>query len=120
MNSWILPMSYRNWVADFKLAPDCMVRIITMDGRTFTVKIRKVGSSYFFHDGWSNMIDSLILPKNSLLLFQYEGSLILRLIYFYQDLSFAQGDFLYCQSSRFSEHIDHLVIILFVIFKFLL
>ncbi|MFS7927592.1 putative transcription factor B3-Domain family [Helianthus anomalus] len=64
-----------------------------MDGRIFTVKIRKVGSSYFFHDGWSNMIQSLILPKNSLLLFQYESSLTFRFIYFYQDLALAQADF---------------------------
>ncbi|MFS8020833.1 putative DNA-binding pseudobarrel domain superfamily [Helianthus anomalus] len=55
MNSWILPKTYHNWVADYMLAHDGMVRIITMDGRVFTVKIRKTGFSYFFHDGWSNM-----------------------------------------------------------------
>ncbi|MFS7966169.1 putative DNA-binding pseudobarrel domain superfamily [Helianthus anomalus] len=65
MNSRILQRSYHNWVADFKLAPDGMVQIITINGRIFTVKIRKAGSSYFFHDGWSNMIQSLLLPKNS-------------------------------------------------------
>ncbi|MFS8008984.1 hypothetical protein Hanom_Chr14g01279291 [Helianthus anomalus] len=53
------------------------------------------------------MIQSLILPKNSLLLFQYEGSLTFRLIYFYQDLTLAQCDFLYCQTSKYSEHEDH-------------
>ncbi|MFS7960829.1 putative DNA-binding pseudobarrel domain superfamily [Helianthus anomalus] len=82
MNSWILPRNYHNWVADYKLVPDGMVRIITMDGKVFTIKIGRAGSLYFFHDGWFNMIQSLTLPKDSLLLFQSEGSLTFRLIYF--------------------------------------
>ncbi|MFS7944104.1 putative transcription factor B3-Domain family [Helianthus anomalus] len=56
------------------------------------------------------MIQSLLLPKNSLLMFQYEGSLTFRLIYLYQDFALAQGDFLHCQTSQFSEHKDHLLI----------
>ncbi|MFS7944430.1 putative DNA-binding pseudobarrel domain superfamily [Helianthus anomalus] len=84
-----------------------MVQIITLDERIFNVKIRKAGSSYFFHDGWFNMIQLLLLPNNSLLMFQYEGSLTFRLIYFYKDFALAQGDFLHCQTSQFSEHKDH-------------
>ncbi|MFS7900837.1 putative transcription factor B3-Domain family [Helianthus anomalus] len=91
-----------------------MVRIITIDGRVFIVKIRKAGSSFFFHDGWFNMIESLILPKDSLLLFSYKGSLTFRLIYIFQDLALAQGDFLYCQTSQLPEYKDYLVIILSV------
>ncbi|MFS7912066.1 putative transcription factor B3-Domain family [Helianthus anomalus] len=55
------------------------------------------------------MIQSLLLPNKSLLLFQYEGSLTFRLIYLYQDLTLAQDDFLYYQTSQFSEHKDHLL-----------
>ncbi|MFS7977091.1 putative DNA-binding pseudobarrel domain superfamily [Helianthus anomalus] len=91
MNSWvfILPRNYYNLVANYKLAPDGMVRIITMDEKVLTVKIRKAGYSYIFFDN---------------------GSLTFRLIYFYQDLALAQGDFLYSQTSQLSEHKDHLLI----------
>ncbi|KAJ0459104.1 putative nucleic acid-binding, replication factor A [Helianthus annuus] len=70
---YILPRNYYNWVTDFNLAPNGMVQIITTDRRIFTVRVRKAGSSYFFHDGWFNMIQSLLLPNKSLLLFQYEA-----------------------------------------------
>ncbi|MFS7984295.1 putative transcription factor B3-Domain family [Helianthus anomalus] len=115
MKSRILPRNYHNWLADFKLAPDGMVKIITTDRRVFTVRVRKAGSSYFFHDGWFNMIQSLLLPNKSLLLFQYECLLSFLLIYFYQDLALAQNDFLYCQTSQLSEHKDHLFF--FIIIK---
>ncbi|MFS7892797.1 putative transcription factor B3-Domain family [Helianthus anomalus] len=103
----ILRRNYHNWVANFNLAPYGMVQIITTDRRTFTVRVRKAGSSYFFNDEW---FKSLLLPNKSLLLFQYGGSLTFRLIYFYQDLALAQDDFLYCQTPKFSEHKDHLLI----------
>ncbi|MFS7997413.1 putative transcription factor B3-Domain family [Helianthus anomalus] len=61
MKSRILPRNYHNWVADFKLPPDGMVQIITTHRRVFTVSDRKAGSSYFFHDGSLNMIQSLLL-----------------------------------------------------------
>ncbi|MFS8033479.1 putative transcription factor B3-Domain family [Helianthus anomalus] len=106
----ILPRNYHNWVADFKLATDGMVKIITTDRRVFTIRVRKQALHIFFHDGWFNMIQSLLLPNKSLLLFQYEGRLSFRLIYFYQDLTLAQNDLLYCQPSQLSKHKDHLLI----------
>ncbi|KAJ0514163.1 putative DNA-binding pseudobarrel domain superfamily [Helianthus annuus] len=119
MKSLILPRNYHNWVAAFKLPPDCMVQIIMTDRIVFSIRVRQAGSSYFFHDGWFNMIQSLLLPNKSLLLFLYEGSLTFRLIYFYQDLALAQDDFLYCQTSQFCEHKKHLVFIIVYIYTIL-
>ncbi|MFS7977432.1 hypothetical protein Hanom_Chr10g00903901 [Helianthus anomalus] len=54
-----------------------------------------------------------MLPKDSLLLFQYEGNLTFRMICFYQDLAFPRGDFLYCKTSQFSEHKDYFYLLFF-------